>query len=38
MIGGKRARHTIGAYPAVSLKVARKRAGDYLAAGRDGMG
>jgi len=36
LIGTKRQRHTLGAYPAVSLGDARKRAGEYLAAARDG--
>jgi len=37
MVGGKRVRHTVGAYPAVTLSVARKRAGEYLSAARDGL-
>lgn len=36
-VAGKRARYTIGAYPAVSLSAARKRAGQYLSAARDGV-
>ncbi len=38
MVVGKRERHTIGAYPAVSLAEARRRAGQYLASARDGTG
>lgn len=37
VVGGKRSRHTIGAYPTVSLADARKRAGEYLSGTRDGM-
>src|SRR5437763_11450958 len=37
MVSGKRKRHTLGAYPAVSLAEARRRAGDYLAGAREGM-
>lgn len=36
MIAGKRGRLTIGAYPAVSLAEARKRATEYLAGQREG--
>jgi integrase len=36
-VGGKRQRHTIGAYPAVSLSVARRRAREYLAAAKDAV-
>jgi integrase len=35
-VAGKRQRHTLGGYPAVSLNEARKRARDYLSAARDG--
>ncbi|BAE49458.1 Integrase [Paramagnetospirillum magneticum AMB-1] len=35
-VGAQRVRHTIGAYPAVSLGEARKRAEAYLATARDG--
>lgn len=35
-VNGQRARHTLGAYPAVTLGEARRRAADYLAAARDG--
>lgn len=37
VVGGKRSRHTIGAYPTVSLADARKRASEYLSGTRDGM-
>jgi integrase len=37
MVGGKRQRHTIGAYPAVSLSEARERAREYLAAAKDAV-
>lgn len=37
MVGGKRRRHTPGAYPAISLAAARQRAGEYLAAAREGL-
>ena len=37
VVGGKRERHTLGAYPAVTLAEARKRALEYRAAGRDGV-
>lgn len=37
MVGGKRRRHLIGAYPAVSLAEARSRARQYLAAAREGQ-
>ncbi len=36
MVGGRRRRHIIGAYPTVSLSEARRRAGQYLAGTRDG--
>lgn len=36
MVSGRRTFHPLGAYPAVSLAEARKRAGDYLAAAKDG--
>jgi integrase len=36
-VAGKRQRHTVGAYPAVTLSAARKRAGEYLSAARDGQ-
>ena len=36
-VAGRRPRHTIGGYPAVSLAEARKRAGEYLSAARDGL-
>ncbi|HVM78293.1 MAG TPA: tyrosine-type recombinase/integrase [Stellaceae bacterium] len=36
-VGGRRMRHTIGAYPAVTLAEARRRGGEYLSASRDGM-
>lgn len=35
-VNGKRAFHSIGAYPEVTLEVARQRARDYLAAAKDG--
>ncbi|HLN25441.1 MAG TPA: integrase arm-type DNA-binding domain-containing protein [Patescibacteria group bacterium] len=35
-VGTQRVRHTIGAYPAISLSEARKRAEAYLASARDG--
>jgi hypothetical protein len=38
VVGGKRERHTLGAYPAVALSEARKRAMEYRSAGRDGVG
>jgi integrase len=37
MVAGKRSRHTVGAYPSVTLSEARKRAGNYLSAARDGL-
>ena len=37
MVGGERTRHTIGAYPTVTLAIARKRASEYLSAARDGL-
>lgn len=37
VIAGKRRRHTIGAYPEVSLSAARERARDYLAAAKEGV-
>ncbi|HVI86838.1 MAG TPA: integrase arm-type DNA-binding domain-containing protein [Dongiaceae bacterium] len=37
VVAGKRQRHTVGAYPTVSLSEARKRATDYRSAGRDGI-
>jgi integrase len=37
MVGGARQRHTIGAYPEVSLSDARERAREYLSAAKDGM-
>jgi integrase len=37
VVGGRRQRHTLGAYPAVTLSEARKRASGYLAAAREGM-
>ncbi|HLO77411.1 MAG TPA: tyrosine-type recombinase/integrase [Magnetospirillum sp.] len=36
-VGGRREFHTLGAYPTVSLADARKRAGEYLSAARDGI-
>ncbi len=36
MVNGKRAFHTLGAYPEVDLSTARQRARDYLAAAKDG--
>lgn len=36
-VGGRREFHTLGAYPSVSLADARKRAGEYLSAARDGV-
>lgn len=36
-VGNRREAHTLGAYPNVSLADARKRAGEYLSAARDGM-
>jgi integrase len=36
-VGGKRQRHTVGAYPAVSLSAARDRAREYLAAAKDAV-
>ncbi len=36
-VGGRRVRHTLGAYPEVALTQARKRAADFIAAARDGM-
>src|SRR6185437_1702421 len=38
LVAGKRQRHTIGAYPAVSLSGARDRAREYLAAAKEGVG
>lgn len=35
-VNGKRAFHSIGAYPEVSLETARQRVRDYLAAAKDG--
>lgn len=36
-VGNRREFHTLGAYPNVTLADARKRAGEYLSAARDGM-
>lgn len=37
VVGGKRVRHTIGAYPEIALTEARKRAAAYRAASREGL-
>ena len=35
-VGGRRERHTLGAYPEVTLAKARQRAAEFIAAARDG--
>jgi integrase len=37
MVNGRRTFHPLGAYPVVTLAEARKRAGNYLAAAKDGV-